>query len=452
MREPTSNFRRVVIIGAGIAGLAAASKLAHSGVPVTLLEARTRIGGRIFTVREGCSELSIELGAEFMHGFAPEIWQPFQNSNVPITEVAGQSWCFEEGKLGPCNFLSKVEHILKKMDPHSPDESFLQFLNRRFPNPNLDSDLERARLHALRYVIGFNAADPDMVGVHWLVQQQEAEERINGDRAFRPATGYAFLVDRLRQGIEAAHAQLCVNTVVEHVRWSEGCAEIVFHERDSARRMEATQLLITVPLAVLRAAEGELGSIRFDPPLPDQKRAAFHKMEMGHVMRVVFRFRRRFWESIVPSGSKKNLADLGFLFSDDENFPTWWTANPSQHPLLTGWAPFRAAERLSGLSAPAITEAGINSLSKILLTHAAIIKQELVQTYFHDWQTDPFSGGAYAFGGVGADGAAEEMATPIQNTLFFAGEATDVSGNTGTVHGAMASGYRAASQILQKIA
>jgi monoamine oxidase len=74
----------------------------------------------------------------------------------------------------------------------------------------------------------------------------------------------------------------------------------------------------------------------------------------------------------------------------------------------------------------------------------------LEAAYFHDWQSDPFSRGAYSYGKVGSDGAQQALGSPVENVLFFAGEATDVSGHNGTVHGAIASGYRAAEEILQR--
>ena len=125
---------------------------------------------------------------------------------------------------------------------------------------------------------------------------------------------------------------------------------------------------------------------------------------------------------------------------------------PEDRPIITGGAPFRAAEHLSGFKNEALAEIGIRALSKVLSTAPAIIEQRFLKLHFHDWQSDPFSRGAYSFGKVGAGGdAAREMSIPVQNTLYFAGEATDTGGNSGTVHGAIASGYRAASQILQSL-
>ena len=440
----------VVIIGAGAAGLAAASKLVRTGVRVIVLEARSRLGGRIFTVIDDISQFPIELGAEFMHGFAPEIWQPFQKASIPIHEISGDSWCMENARLTPCDFFEKVEEILKKMDRRSPDESFQQFLNRQFPNLDRNPELERAKQHALRYVVGFNAADPNLVGVHWLVNEQEAEERINGDRAFRPATGYEFLVNQFSREIEAAQGEICLSSDVEEVRWKKGRAEVRFREQDEETQIDSAKVLITVPVSVLCARE-KGGAIRFTPALPFEKTGAFQKMEIGKALRIVFRFRTRFWETIVPSNSRKTMANLSFLFTDNHDFPTWWTSAPDDRPVITGWAPFLAAERLSGLNGDSLAEIGIRTLSKVLLVSPSLIEQQFLKLYFHDWLSDPFSLGAYAFGKVGCDGAAREMSVPIQNTLYFAGEATDTNGNTGTVHGAIASGNRAASQILQSL-
>jgi monoamine oxidase len=86
----------------------------------------------------------------------------------------------------------------------------------------------------------------------------------------------------------------------------------------------------------------------------------------------------------------------------------------------------------------------------LLQASVGSLESDLEAAYCHDWQTDPFSLGAYSYGKVGADGAQEALGRPVENTLFFAGEATDTSGHNGTVHGAIASGYRAAGEILQK--
>jgi monoamine oxidase len=214
--------------------------------------------------------------------------------------------------------------------------------------------------------------------------------------------------------------------------------------------LTARRALVTLPLAVLQTAPGELGAIEFVPALPPQKFGAMKKLEMGKVIRIVLRFRERFWENISPLKSKsKTLSEMSFVFSHGDWFPTWWTRMPEKLPIITGWAPFRSAERLSGKSREFVIERSLETLKRLLGTAIEDLQQGLEAAYFHDWQSDPFSRGAYSYAKVGADGAQEELGRPLENTLFFAGEATDVSGHNGTVHGAVASGRRAAKEIMQ---
>lgn len=448
----------VIVIGAGIAGLAAACKLAASGLSVTVLEARDRIGGRIFTQRDPACPSPIELGAEFIHGRPPEIWQPLQQSGVEITEVDGDSWCVADGKIRECDFFSQVDSILEKMDKSSPDESFLDFLQRCFPNREQDQNLEDAKRRAVNYVSGFNAADPALVGVYWLVDGMRADEKIEGDRAFRSKNGYLDLLDYFQRQIAGRDVKIHTNTVVTNIAWKTNHVEITARDGDQSNFLTASKVLITLPLAVLRAsansvtseaASSDTGLVRFTPALPTPKLEALKKMEMGKIVRVVLRFRRRFWQDIVAGDKKKTLADLSFLFSQNERFPTWWTLMPKKEPIITGWAPFRSAERLSGQPQNVVVKQALQTLAGLLGVPPQTVEDSLEASYFHDWQSDPFSRGAYSYGKVGSDGAQQALGAPVENTLFFAGEATDISGHNGTVHGAIASGYRAADEILR---
>jgi monoamine oxidase len=187
----------------------------------------------------------------------------------------------------------------------------------------------------------------------------------------------------------------------------------------------------------------------FDPALPQAKLDALTKLEMGKVIRVTMRFKKRFWDTIpAPGKDGRTLSDMGFLFSDDEWLPTWWTTMPRKQPIITGWAPFRCAEQLSGKSQSFVVDRCLLTLSRLLSVSEEQITSLFGAAYFHDWQNDPFSRGAYSYGAVGSDGAQETLASPIENTLFFAGEATDTSGHNGTVQGAIASGRRAAKEII----
>src|SRR5882757_4629748 len=219
----------VIVIGAGAAGLAAASEVGASGLSVIILEARDRIGGRIFTQRDPVFQAPIEFGAEFIHGFPPEIWEPLQSQNVRIVEVEGEPWCFQHDRLSRCNFFSQVDKVLDKMDPTSPDESFLDFLKRCCPDAESSPEQREAMERALSYVVGFNAANPSRVGVHWLVESMRAEEKIQGSRAFRTAHGYEDLLDIFRQDLSRAVVVTQTGTIVQSVKWTSGHAEIATH-------------------------------------------------------------------------------------------------------------------------------------------------------------------------------------------------------------------------------
>ena len=123
----------VLVLGAGVAGLWAAHDLARAGLRVEILEARDHVGGRIFSERDPLLKREIELGAEFVHGLAPEIWQPLQEHNLEVTEVDGDLWCFVDGRLEPCSFFRDAERILAALNDLSPDESFPPFLPGVFP-------------------------------------------------------------------------------------------------------------------------------------------------------------------------------------------------------------------------------------------------------------------------------------------------------------------------------
>ena len=434
-------FFDVIVIGAGVAGLAAASELAEAGRSVALLEARERIGGRVHSI-SGPQQFAIELGAEFIHGRPPEIWDTLRQGNVSVTEVTGSHWCVESNRLTPCDLFEEVDDILQLMTDEAPDESFAIFLQRCCPEAST-----KAKERALSYIAGFNAADPSRVSVHWLVRQMRAEEKIDGDRAFRAHGGYASLLGIFRQRLARAGVDIRTNTVVHRVDWNSANLRIDALSLGGAVSLHAKSVLVTVPVGVLKARPGDSGAIEFSPTLPQDKQNSIAGVEMGRVIRIVLLFKERFWDSIPPDPKgKQTLADMSFLFSQDEWFPTWWTAMPEDSPIITGWAADQCALRLEADGLPVATRA-LQRLGSLLGTETAEMERLLVATYSHDWQTDPYSRGAYSYMTAGNANVPEILGKPLKDRLFFAGEACDVTGNNGTVHGAIASARRAVAEI-----
>jgi monoamine oxidase len=436
----------VIVIGAGASGLTAATVLARAGFSVAIIEGRDRIGGRIFTLRDQTCDAPVELGAEFIHGRPAEIWNTLKREKIRTTEVEGETWCSQNGELDRCDFFPEVDKILGKMKRRRHDQSFVDFLNDNFPGP---PDRQKEAIEwATRYVSGFNAADPSMVGVNWLVKEMRAEEKIDGDRAFRAENGYADMLGILDARAKQSNVAICLNTIVERIDWRARHVEVQARTSASEATYACTRALITAPLGVLQAAAGENGAIRFIPDLPSQKQQAINGIMMGKVIRLTLRFRERFWDSLLIDRSTRTMSKMSFLLSDDDWFPTWWTTSPKKLPFLIGWAPFRCAERLSGQRESFITEQGLRALNRLTKLSVRELESLFERAYVHDWQNDPFSRGAYSYGRVGGGGAEAALAKPIGNTLFFAGEATDLTGNNGTVHGAIASGKRAAREII----
>ena len=437
----------VIILGAGAAGLSAAIELTRAGLAVSVIEARNRIGGRIFTLRDPVCDAPIELGAEFIHGKPPEIWDLLRRNHLDATEVDGDVWCLREDKLSPCDFFSEVDQLLEQMDDRAPDETFLQFLDHCCN----DSVTQATKDWARGYVTGFHAADPAQISVHSLVKGLRADLEIEGDRAFRiRSQGYEALLEILRRELRAASVSCQLDTVATAIRWQAGNVELSARNHSGTITMTAPRLLITLPLSILQASPEEPGAVRFVPDLPPQKQAALSKLAMGKAIRVTLRFQQRFWDDLRPphSTESKSLANMSFLLSHQDWFPTWWTTMPEKLPIITGWAPFHCAERLSGKSTEFVVDKCLHSLSRVLRISRSELESLLAHAYWHDWQSDQFSQGAYSYVRVGGDKAQQALADPVDNTLFFAGEATDISGHNGTVHGAIASGYRSAKQIL----
>lgn len=429
----------VLVLGGGAAGLSAAIELARAGLKPLVLEARDRIGGRMFTIPDPQLQAPIELGAEFIHGLPPEIWQILQRENVVPIEMDGDDWCFREEKLSKCDFFSEVDDLLSRLNDKGPDESFADFLAREGNHFS-----QETRDWALGYITGFHAADPKRISVHSLVKATEADETIEGHRTFRIPGGYGWLIEHFRRQLEKFGIPVQLNTVVERVEWKADRVMMSGKRNSQAFEAQARYALITVPLGVLQS-----GDIQFSPELPEPKRDAMAHLAMGRVARVTLRFRERFWEGIhpVPKEPSEGLSNMSFLFSRQDWFPTWWTTMPRKLPILTAWAPFPDAELLSGRSKDFVVSKALDALAHVVNQPRTLLHGLLEDAYYHDWQADPFSRGAYSYVCVAGEDAEEGLASPVANTLFFAGEATDITGHNGTVHGAIASGHRAAGEI-----
>jgi monoamine oxidase len=140
---------------------------------------------------------------------------------------------------------------------------------------------------------------------------------------------------------------------------------------------------------------------------------------------------------------------MSFLTVPGEVFGTWWTSYPIFAPLLTGWVAGPRAAPLASQPDSAIIGEALAALARILGVPGQKLEAELEGGHVHNWSTDPFSYGAYSYVRVGGSEAPRRLGEPVAGTLFFAGEATNGDGHTGTVHGAIATANRAVDEIVR---
>jgi monoamine oxidase len=439
----------VLVVGAGAAGLAAARELAGAGLRVLVLEARARVGGRIYTRRVDELAVPVELGAEFVHGKARALWEIIERAHLLVCDTTERHWYLHDGHVADSReFWAELDKVMTALaQAGEPEQTFAAFLAEHY-----GAHQREAKEIALNYVRGFHAADPELVGTHGLNKVNAAADEVEGDSSFRILAGYDRIAATVRAEAEQHGAIFQLDTIVRALRWQPQAVELLTLSDGRERLFHAPCAVITLPLGVLQASNDAAGAVRFEPPLAE-KQAALQHLRMGSAVRVGLRFRTRFWEQLdLPThAGRRSLADLGFIHARAEAIPTWWTQAPLRTPMLVGWAGGPRAAELSGHGRDELIDAALNSLAHILNVARARIDDELIDVYTHDWQADPYARGAYCYLPVGGLAAQAELARPVAGTLFFAGEATSTAGHIGTVHGALMTGMRAAREILDQL-
>ena len=415
----------VIVVGAGAAGLMAARELTRAGKQVVVLEASKRVGGRIFTAYSSKTGIPVELGAEFIHGDAPETTRLVDEARLTTVPVLGEHYGSERGRLmrlGPV--WKRIARVFRYMNPdRREDRSFQEFLEGKPGGRALNRERELAR----GFVRGFYAADPQLISEKSLAEGGDPTE--SAAEARRIVNGYGALVEYL-QG-EIAHT-IRTNVSVRRVVRNDSGVRVI--DRDGGE-YRARVAIITVPIPVLQNDD-----VAIEPEIR-RFRNALGRLEMGYVTRVVFVVKERFWE--------KKAKDIWSVQTPTRPFNVFWTQYPLLSPLITAWAGGPPAAELSGRTD--IENVAIAELGRVFGMRHKRIESLVDSVYYHNWTRDPYIRGAYSYAGIGGVDAAKTLARAIDNRVFLAGEATD-SGSGASVEGALASGKRAARQVLKVIA
>jgi monoamine oxidase len=420
----------VAVVGAGAAGLMAARRLGEAGLSVQLVEARDRLGGRIYTPEPG-----IELGAEFVHGRPRATLALVDECGGSMLEAEGDYWTGANGEFVAAEDRFAGLGPLLALGRRLPrDVSAAEFFRLASGEPQL-ADTAR---WAMRLVEGFDAADPEQASIKAIIDEWSGPAGLDSPQA-RPAGGYGRLIAYLSQ-VLPQQVERRLGWPVAAVRWSRG--EVALEPAQGDGIITARAVVITLPLSLLQADGRSPGLVRFFPALSSKAEALAH-LRMGPVHKVVLRFRSAFWRSL--EGGRFHQA--GFFFRGQGHFPTFWTALPSEDPTLTAWYGGPGAASISAATDEQLITCAMDSVEQ-LFGRSVTKGAALERAWVHNWQRDPWAQGAYSYVGVGGEDARRELARPMEQTIFFAGEATDYEGEGSTVAGALASGDRAGREVI----
>jgi monoamine oxidase len=437
MSEPVD----VIVIGGGVAGLAAARELSRARLGVILVEARARVGGRIDTLRPPGWPHPVEMGAEFIHVGNPDLWRLMKSAHLRPRKLLDHHWISRGGTIGRiANLDRKLGSVTRLIRPaNAGDLSFAEYF-RRHPAQVTPDEWMLAR----GFVEGFEAAPLDRISAKSL-----AGEAMDDQHQYVVPGGYDQVITKLLDDCALGGVRVLREMVVGSVTWRRGRVSVFARDSiaDTRRTYTARAAVVALPLGVLKA-RGGAGAVRFQPDLR-RKRAAIGGMQMGDVVRLSIRFRRASLARILPEILRRRRHGFGFLHSAAQGVPVWWSL--SDQPVLVGWAGGPAAKALLRLPPSSRFNRALASLAEILGISQRRVRSGVVGWQAFDWTNDPFSRGAYSFTAAGQDESGKELARPVGKTLFFAGEATADGAEVGTVHGALSSGIRAATEAVRAL-
>jgi monoamine oxidase len=432
----------VAIVGAGVAGLAALRALTEAHFRVCVLEARDRIGGRIYTLHDPRLPHAIELGAEFIHGSAPELVDLAREAGLAPFIIEGDRRRPRGQKLvDATNYWGALHKVMRFLPDSGPDESFAEFLEREPGGRGAGV----ARRLSRQFVEGFHAAQTEKISARALADGGAPSEDEEEQRIMRIPSGYSGIPRWLARDLDSL---ITTGTVVNSIEWERGRVAISAR-RQSGRSVtvHARSVIVTIPLAVMFCPPTEDGAIDFRPR-PTILDTMHRKLTVGSVQRAVFLFRERWWTEKLRSVPKgESLENLSYIYGDTRDYPVWWTMYPAHVSGMVGWAGGPTALRLAGKPYEEKRERAIAALAKNFRVTKARVESQVVEMWTHDWNLDPFARGAYSYSMVGGAKAAAQLARGIEGTLWFAGEAADAEGRNGTVNGAIGSGRAAAKAV-----
>jgi monoamine oxidase len=427
----TAKTENVIIIGAGVSGLAAAKYLKENGVNALVLEGRNRIGGRIWT--DNALGAKLDLGAAWIHGINQNPIKLLADKNNIVTLKTDFEALSLYDSNGQALASAQSEEIMTTY------RKVRNFMRQEKQDADETRSLESAYQKALAE---FAPSGVTLRGVNWNVSSNiemslaanlselslrfwDEDEEFGGDEVVFPG-GYNQIVEKLAEGID-----LKLSHTVSKIEYDQLGVKVVTDKGE----FRANQILVTLPLGVLKK-----GAVEFSPALPPEKQAAIQRLKMGLLNKIVLKFPEVFWSpkayyfSRLRENSGNTLEFLNMYHYLKE-------------PIIVGLNCAAYARSLEQLSKDEVVTAAMTELRAIFGAKVP----EPIATTVTKWNSDPFAYGSYSYVPVGASQRDFNiLAANIEGKIFFAGEAT-LAAYRGTVHGAFLSGEREAKNILRAL-
>ena len=425
---------RILVIGAGIAGLAAARALAEQGIRTTILEGRSRIGGRIHTDRS-LNNIPLDLGASWIHGIEDNpIYELAKSTNIRTLKTAyteiqlygNGKFLSDQEKEAIDQQLAKVLRATAKVreqrtNQEQADISLKFALEQVINSKNLQFSSQK--LQELNYAINtaieheFAADAGDLSLYHW-----DHSNAVKGEDVLFP-DGYEQIINLIAEGLD-----IKLNQIVKNITYNS--QEVIVTTNQGS--FTADKAIITLPLGVLKQ-----GNLEFVPSLPDRKIKAIQSLGMGTLNKVYLQFPNVFWDQ------EAHL--LGSISNNKGEWAEWLNIYfYTQQPILLGFNAGSYGKAIESLSDQGIVAGAMQTLQQMYGSKIPNPTGYLVTR----WQQDPFSYGSYSYMATGSTpNDRQALAESVNSRLFFAGEATSQN-YPSTVHGAFLSGVEVAQMVV----
>ena len=426
--QMTETNSEIIVIGAGISGLSAARKLREQGYDVIVIEARSRIGGRVWTSREW-ADAPLDLGASWIHGVKGNpITSIVKDNNIKtvVTDYENH-WIYNANgrEISDADYdridgyTDLLEEYIAEAEKESDEDISIQsIVDRVFQEENLSAIEKREILYALNTVVEHEyAGDINALSAFYFDQGEDFQ----GEDVIFPL-GYDQIVNVLAAGLD-----IRLNEKVQTVAYNQNGVVISTDQG----KYSGKYTVITLPLGVLKS-----GSVQFSPALPAKKTNAIQQLGIGLLDKVYLRFPQIFWE---------NGAELiGYIGERKGEWAEWLNiAHYTGKPILLGFNAATFARQTENWSDQKIVAEAMNALRTIFGPNIP----EPSSWQITRWAADPYALGSYSYLAVGTNTKTlKALAAPVDERLFFAGEATSQNYQA-TVHGAYLSGIRAAEEI-----